>query len=460
MSPRLSQVFTPEPLPPTALSGKRGSSTMSEAPRIVAIVTAPLFELPPMDGTVEDYFAVGSEIARQVRGRNGEVVRSAVQADPGSAGIGQSASQAFDLNWLRSESIPGGPGPGAPELRVVDLFAGCGGLSLGVWEAARALGLLMSPLLAVDTDARALAVYSENFPGVVAETTSVESLLDGGIGEQATRAEQSLRSRLGRVDMLIGGPPCQGHSDLNNHTRRSDPRNELYLRMARFCEIIRPTNLVIENVPGVLRDRSRAAQRTWAVLKSLGYRVSTGTINAADLGVAQSRKRNLTLASLEMEPNVSALCLEFAQESRTAAWAIGDLLGRYDPESPYDGAAIPEGETKRRIDYLFDNDLFDLPDAERPDCHRLKTHSYKSNYGRMHPDRPAQTITTGFGVMGKGRFIHPFERRTITPHEAARLQFFPDFFRFEEGGRVQLQKLIGNAVPPKLGYAIGLHLLR
>jgi DNA (cytosine-5)-methyltransferase 1 len=78
----------------------------------------------------------------------------------------------------------------------------------------------------------------------------------------------------------------------------------------------------------------------------------------------------------------------------------------------------------------------------------------------MRGDRPAQTITTGFGVMGKGRFVNPHERRTITPHEAARIQSFPDFFDFAVVNRTVIQKVIGNAVPPKLGYAVGLHLLR
>ena len=343
---------------------------------------------------------------------------------------------------------------------MVDLFAGCGGLSLGVAEACRALGETFVPVLAVDTDEKALDVYELNFPGVEALPAPVESFLDGDVGGPLSFGERALRKRMGHIDLLIGGPPCQGHSDLNNHTRRQDPRNELYLRMARFCEVVRPSHVIIENVPGVLRDRSAAAQRTWALLESLGYRVSTGTINAADIGVPQARKRNLTLASLRVRPSVSAAVADVRREPRPLDWAIGDLRRRYKQSSTFDSAPIPSGETLDRINHLFDEDLFELPDSERPDCHRLKPHTYKSNYGRMYPDRPAQTITTGFGVMGKGRFVHPYERRTITPHEAARIQFFPDFFDFGGDGRIQLQKLIGNAVPPMLGSAVGLHLLR
>jgi DNA (cytosine-5)-methyltransferase 1 len=140
-------------------------------------------------------------------------------------------------------------------------------------------------------------------------------------------------------------------------------------------------------------------------------------------------------------------------------WAIADLISSKS-ESMFDSSPRLAAVTSDRIDYLFDRGLHDLPDSERPDCHRLKRHSYVSVYGRMHADRPAQTVTTGFGTMGRGRYVHPTERRTITPHEAARIQFFPDFFTFGDAGRSLLQKTIGNAVPPKMGYALGLHLLR
>ena len=109
------------------------------------------------------------------------------------------------------------------------------------------------------------------------------------------------------------------------------------------------------------------------------------------------------------------------------------------------------------FDYLFEKNIYDLPDAERPDCHKNGT-SYLSVYGRMRPDRPAQTITTGIGSPGQGRFIHPTRRRLITPHEAARIQGFPDWFLFSlegrEPSRKDLAKWIGDAVPPFLGFVV------
>ncbi len=93
-------------------------------------------------------------------------------------------------------------------------------------------------------------------------------------------------------------------------------------------------------------------------------------------------------------------------------------------------------------------------------CHRDPNHKYKSMYGRLDWDKPAQTITTGFGSPGQGRYLHPSQLRTLTPHEAARLQFFPDWYDFRSvTKRKRLQEMVGNAVPPKLGYLLTLDVL-
>jgi DNA (cytosine-5)-methyltransferase 1 len=109
---------------------------------------------------------------------------------------------------------------------------------------------------------------------------------------------------------------------------------------------------------------------------------------------------------------------------------------------------------------LFTHGLHDLPDSQRPDCHRLKPHDYRAVYGRLYADRPAPTMTTGFGSTGQGRFVHPTQKRTLTPHEAARLQFIPDFFDLSGLTRRHLQTFIGNAVPPKMLYVLAKELLR
>ena len=144
---------------------------------------------------------------------------------------------------------------------------------------------------------------------------------------------------------------------------------------------------------------------------------------------------------------------------RTVEWAIGDLVA-CPKGGVFDTPATHSPENARRIRFLFDRGLYDLPNAERPACHRLKSHSYNSVYGRMRWDEPAPTITTGFGSTGQGRFVHPLVPRTLTPHEAARLQTYPDFFDFGEPGRTQLQKMIGNSVPPLAMLVLGLALIR
>jgi len=363
----------------------------------------------------------------------------------------------YDQTWLQQREMP--PVFNSQGLvRAVDLFAGCGGLSVGVREACRALQLDFEAVLAVDFDSTVLETYASNFPEASIVCQPIEDLIDGKIGSPLTPKELKLKRKLGVIDIVIGGPPCQGHSALNNHTRHRDPKNELYLIMARFCEIIRPRHVVIENVPGVLSDSLNVAQRTWDALSKLGYSVDSGVIDASKIGVAQRRKRSITVASLDGTPLISAVIKNAELPNRPLRWAIGDLAKRRLVDCVYDSAPSPSVENSRRINYLFDNNLHDLPDEERPDCHRLKAHTYKSVYGRMYWDKPAQTITTGFGSMGRGRNVHPRFRRTITPHEAARIQFFPDFFRFETELRTQLQKMIGNAVPSKLGYVIALYL--
>jgi DNA (cytosine-5)-methyltransferase 1 len=390
--------------------------------------------------------------------RDGRIVSSSVRDS--AATCGDDLAAAFDLSWLRSPVKPEVKTVAAGRIRVVDLFAGCGGLSVGLAEAGRALGLAVDHVLANDFDREVLEVYSQNFPEAECVLGPVEQLLDGEVGAPLTLDEKRLRRRLGEIDVVIGGPPCQGHSDFNNRTRNDDPKNELYLKMARFCEVIKPKHVVIENVPGVERDRRKVAQRTWGHLERIGYSVDSGIVDFSRIGIAQARRRSITLGSLDMEPSLESAVQDVRTETRNLKWAIADLAAATPGEDPFDTAPSPSPVSRARMDYLFEHHLYELPDEQRPDCHRTKSHSYVSVYGRLRWELPSPTITTGFGVMGRGRFVHPSQRRTITPHEAARIQFFPDFFSFAGANRTALHRMIGNAVPSKAGYAIGLHLLR
>lgn len=138
--------------------------------------------------------------------------------------------------------------------------------------------------------------------------------------------------------------------------------------------------------------------------------------------------------------------------SRSVRWAIEDLRGRSETPGSggFDAPPNPSPDNARRLQWFARHPgRHVLPDSERPPCHRDGGHSYKTVYGRLDWDEPAQTITTGFGSMGQGRYVHPEAPRTITPHEAARLQTFPDFFKFDSTTRrTAWAKAIGNAVPP------------
>ncbi len=395
-----------------------------------------------------------NEIVRSVRRRRGGTVESRL---PVGGRPNTDLSREFDRRWLRTTSAPSHQGEEI--VRIADLFSGCGLMTLGVVEAARAVGARPQPVFAVDSNPVAAGVYLDNFPTADVLPTLVETYVNGVVGQRPTAAESELVERVGRIHVLIGGPPCQGHSDLNNHTRRRDSRNALFIKMARFAELTRPDHIIIENVRGILHDVNDVYAKTWSALEGLGYRLDGALLDASDFGVAQRRQRHFLVASMRHEIRLEEMLEPYRVRVRDFRWACGDLLSKRS-ESVFDGAPTPSAENRRRIDYLFERDLHDLPNSQRPKCHREKDHTYRSVYGRLRWDEPAQTITTGFGSMGQGRYVHPLARRTITPHEAARLQFIPDFFRFEDVGRAALAEMIGNAIPAKLTYVAALELLR
>ncbi|MCK6210075.1 DNA cytosine methyltransferase [Georgenia sp. EYE_87] len=341
---------------------------------------------------------------------------------------------------------------GEQQLVVVDLFAGCGGLTLGVAQAAHERGLGLQVPLALDFDKAPVDVYRANFPEANVQVGAVESYFDGDLGATPTQTESVTRQEVGEVDLLIGGPPCQGHSNLNNHTRRDDPKNRLYLRMARAAEVLRPRVLVIENVPAVVHDSQQVVARASAHLTALGYDVATMRVELVKLGIPQTRRRHILLAvrSDLLGGGAASDFLEFEPEPvHDLRWAIGDLE-HIDSTRGIDRPSRMSPENRQRIQWLINNREVNLPNHFRPPCHR-GDHSYVSMYGRLSWDLPAQTITSGFGSMGQGRYGHPSQPRTLTPHEAARIQGFPDFFQFDDiVTRTQLSVIIGNAVPPAL----------
>ena len=358
-----------------------------------------------------------------------------------------------DKDFLRLQKLPMLPYVTAP-IRVIDLFCGCGGMTLGCVLAAHDLKRRVEIPLAVDFDAAALACYKANFPHAEAKCADITTMFDYDWQAKLTRLELTLRKRAGRIDILVGGPPCQGHSDLNNFTRRRDPKNQLMRFMARAAVVFNPQSIVVENVVGSLRDSDGVVHSVEAIFRELGYRVNIGILDFASLGVPQRRRRMIMIATKGMEVSVEELQARFSIAEKTIEWAIKDIADK-PRDLLVDRVAVPQLQTQKRINYLFDNQLYELPNEQRPACHRDKPHSYDTVYGRLRWDRLAQTITSGFYCMCMGRYVHPEQRRTLTGHEAARLQFFPDLFDFSPAkSRTKLAEIIGNAVPPKGAYAV------
>ena len=177
------------------------------------------------------------------------------------------------------------------------------------------------------------------------------------------------------------------------------------------------------------------------------------------LGGAQTRSQHFMIAvkdfgNLEDFQGVIDSSVEsLKRPEKSVLWAIKDLEDKLG-QSVFNSVPKGSSETQRRIDRMFENNAHDLDNSERTDCHKNGT-TYTAVYGRMHGDKPSPTLTTGIGTPWQGRFIHPERNRLITPHEAARLQCFPDTYKFERPNkttfRSSLNKWIGDAVPPMLG---------
>ena len=345
--------------------------------------------------------------------------------------------------------------PSAPELRVIDLFSGCGGLTLGAMIACEQLNRQLRVCLAADMWAEALEVYKHNFAPVLdySTTADLSTLVVNPGSATLSPSGIEIAGKLGAVNVIVAGPPCQGHSDLNNSSRRDDPRNLLYTIPVAFALHLRPETVLIENVPTVIHAEHKVVNSAQDLLTSAGYAVLEIVANAQNFGLPQTRKRHIMLASRtrskdEMIARLSKLV------TRADDVQLWDFISDLENEAENKDQLITKrtkisADNVRRINYLFDANVFDLPNEHRPPCHRDKEHSYVSMYGRLHHSKPAQTITGGFGSMGQGRYVHPTQRRMITPHEAARIQGFPDYFDFNSARKVTaLREMIGNAVPP------------
>lgn len=309
-------------------------------------------------------------------------------------------------------------------MEFVDLFCGAGGLSLGFRKAG------LKQRFAVDSDPMCVASYRTNFRKSEVCVAAVEDLAPGDI-------ERRIENRAAYV--LAGGPPCQLFSRLHQKQPGGDHVVFAYLKLVSR---LRPPYLVFENVPQIAAYGAVWTAFT-STLRKAGYHVWSEVVNAADLGVPQSRQRLIIVAS-----RVGPVCLSMPkQEHRTVFEAIGDL--------PKDDLSIPNHVTLR----LSKSNLARIRAIRRPGGSSRRGDTFVDSYSRMYWDRPAPTITTRCVSFSNGRFGHPVFNRALTVREAARLQGFPDSFVFE-GGVWSTARQVGNAVPPPLATFLGRQLLK
>ena len=325
-----------------------------------------------------------------------------------------------------------------------------GGLTIGAIEAAQELNKTPAIKFACDFNKETSTFYQKNFEHWLEKYYygDISEILSDNFLTIPSEIETSHLSLSGGIDFLLAGPPCQGHSNLNNHSRRKDPRNVLYLRTIRFIEITRPTYFMIENVPAVIHSEESVVKTSMQLLEDFGYEVLENVIDFTRLGIPQSRKRHIIFGSLNHDLN-KIISRIYTERKTLVSDVLEDLLN-IQSSSIFDTASRMTKENSIRAKYLFETDSYELPNELRPKCHQ-GTHSYKSMYGRLRWNDVAQTITSGFGSMGQGRFLHPKRERVITPHEAARIQGLPDWLDYSGIKlRSSLQRMIGNAVPPAL----------
>ncbi len=352
------------------------------------------------------------------------------------------------------------------KLRVCDIFCGAGGFSLGVQNALEQLGMSADFVIANDVSKDSIDVYNQNFQPKLPLCENISNLIKTNKDimyrdvllpdvEQASLIAD-LSPYIGNIDVLIGGPPCEGHSNLNNKTRRVDDRNNYYLTAALFGILLKSPIIIFENVITVRSSHQNILNRSKFLLSLSGYDVKNGeyVLHANDFGVAQTRKRHFLIAIKSDQLTNKVYYENLKSDPITVMDAIGDLVDTKS-NNVMDQNSKLSSDNVQRINYLFDNNLYNLPDNQRPDCHRLKKHTYPSVYGRMFPDKPSGTISTGFQSPGRGRYIHPFERRGLTLREGARIQGFPDNFKWLSPildiSKASISRMIGDAVPPNLG---------
>lgn len=344
------------------------------------------------------------------------------------------------------------------QFRILDLFSGAGGMSYGMEKNAH-----FTTEVALDFNEMALKTFKHNMPNTL---TICGDITDDGVKQEVIEI-----SKQRKVNMIIGGPPCQGFSLKGKKLGLDDPRNYLFNEYLNIVAALEPEVFVIENVKALMSTSAGwFKNQIIEKVKKMGYHVAHGVLNASDFGVPQARQRAIFICS---KRGYVPLPLATSTKPVTVREAIFDLAylnsGEGDFEQEY--TTLPtsdyQQEMRKGSQKLYNHKASNHADIAikklqmiPPECgkeHLPKeltgNQQFSGTWGRLKWDSVSPTIDTRFDASSNGTNNHPFLHRAITPREAARLQSFDDKFVFI-GAKVYIRQQIGNAVPPLLAKAI------
>lgn len=363
-------------------------------------------------------------------------------------------------------------------LKMIDLFCGAGGLSLGFTQE----GFVTS--LANDIQECCVNTYAHNHP-----ETPRDHIILGDIQEVKDNVENLLRYK--NVDIVVGGPPCQGFSEANRQRLIDDPRNHLYKNFVEIVGKVKPRFFVMENVKGMLKVKDQVIED----FSKIGYKTTAHVLNARDYGVPQNRERLIYIGNCVGIDN-EVIFTEIIQSSQTIAnHTLADAIyglrslkasrvkNATNVDSEESGAKIERARSDSSNEYIelinqgrqyhvvcnhkarYNNDrdieIFGrLNPGDKSDDPKIadimpyksRNDIFKDKYFKLEPDKVCKTITAHM-KFDCNMYIHPYQARGLTPREAARVQSYPDDYFFR-GSYTKTYMQIGNSVPPLLGRAI------
>ncbi len=344
------------------------------------------------------------------------------------------------------------------EYRILDLFCGAGGMSYGMHQNEH-----FTTKVALDINEKLAQTFRNNIPDA--------ELVIGDIRDNAIKKRIVDLSIKNKVNMIVGGPPCQGFSLKGKKMGLDDPRNFLFIEYLHLVRDIKPEVFVIENVKSLM-STSNGWFKNQIVneIEKMGYKVSVGIIKASDYGVPQNRERVIFLCSRNKLINLPK---PINKSQVTVRDAIEDLAylnsneGAFEQSYELKANSEYQKQMRKNSDKLYNHKasnhskvaiekLSMIPPEKGKEYlpkELLGKQKFSSTWGRLVWDEPSPTIDTRFDAASNGKNNHPFLNRSITPREAARLQSFDDNFIFY-GNKVDIRTQIGNAVPPLMAKAI------